>query len=173
VYVVVLANRCPDPEYHMGDPDWLPEEFKQPSGNTTMGDGIASLLLYRSDLRDLSLSTLVVAPGLATPVHNHLAWGLVGLYQGDQEEEEYKMHDHHAVAAFTPLKLRKRRLRNLGRGATATESMFQNRQDKIIQAESGALCGPRFMTRSIALRFRLFSLPYPWLFCSGPSVSSI
>jgi predicted metal-dependent enzyme (double-stranded beta helix superfamily) len=51
----------------LSDPDWLPEEFKQPSGNTTMGHGIASLLLYRSELKDLSLSTLVVAPGLATP----------------------------------------------------------------------------------------------------------
>ena len=73
------------------DPEWLSEEFKQPSGNTTMGEGIASLLLYRSELKDLSLSTLVVAPGLATPVHNHLAWGLVGLYEGDQEEEEYEL----------------------------------------------------------------------------------
>ena len=68
-------STLPAPPYEalLSDPDWLPEEFKQPSGNTTMGDGIASLLLYRSDLRDLSLSTLVVAPGLATPVHNHLA----------------------------------------------------------------------------------------------------
>jgi predicted metal-dependent enzyme (double-stranded beta helix superfamily) len=98
----------------LSDPDWLPEQFKQPSGNTTMGQGIASLLLYRSQLKDLSLSTLVVAPGLSTPVHNHLAWGLVGLYQGDQEEEEYEGHDHHAGAALTPLKLRQRRLLKKG-----------------------------------------------------------
>jgi 3-mercaptopropionate dioxygenase len=98
----------------LSDPDWLPEEFTQPSGNTTMGDGIASLLLYRSELKDLSLSTLVVAPGLATPVHNHLAWGLVGLYQGDQEEEEYEVHEHAAEAALEPLKLRKRRLLKKG-----------------------------------------------------------
>src|ERR1700733_12098618 len=96
------------------DQDWLPEEFKQPSGNTTMGHGIASLLLYRSEQKDLSLSTLVVAPGLATPVHNHLAWGLVGLYQGDQEEEEYEMHDHQTEDAETPLKLRRRRLLKKG-----------------------------------------------------------
>jgi 3-mercaptopropionate dioxygenase len=98
----------------LSDPDWLPEEFKQPSGNTTMGHGIASLLLYRSERKDLSLSTLVVAPGLATPVHNHLAWGLVGLYQGDQEEEEYEIHDHHMEDAETPLKLRRRRLLKKG-----------------------------------------------------------
>src|SRR6202049_1023064 len=109
-----LRQLCAPYEALLGDSNWLPEEFKQPSGNTTMGHGIASLLLYRSELKDLSLSTLVVAPGLSTPVHNHLAWGLVGLYQGDQEEEEYEVHDHHAVAAFTPLKLRKRRLLQKG-----------------------------------------------------------
>ena len=98
----------------LNDPDWLPDEFKQPSGKTTMGQGIASLLLYRSELKDLSLSTLVVAPGLATPVHNHLAWGLVGLYQGDQEEEEYDLHDHAAETNFTPLHLRNRRLLKKG-----------------------------------------------------------
>ena len=32
----------------LSDPDWLPAEFQQPSGNTTMGHGIASLLLYLS-----------------------------------------------------------------------------------------------------------------------------
>jgi predicted metal-dependent enzyme (double-stranded beta helix superfamily) len=98
----------------LGDPNWLPEEFKQPSGNTTMGHGIASLLLYRSELKDLSLSTLVVAPGLSTPVHNHLAWGLVGLYQGQQEEEEYEVHEHAAHATSGPLHLRKRRLLKKG-----------------------------------------------------------
>jgi predicted metal-dependent enzyme (double-stranded beta helix superfamily) len=95
------------------DPEWLPDEFKQPSASTTMGDGIASWLLYRSELKDLSLSTLVVAPGLSTPVHNHLAWGLVGLYEGDQEEEEYELdddHHHDTQPALNPLRLRTRRL---------------------------------------------------------------
>src|SRR3984957_19722142 len=98
----------------LSDPDWLPAEFQQPTGNTTMGDGIASLLLYRSELDDLSLSTLVVAPGLATPVHNHLAWGLVGLYQGDQEEEEYEAQGHDAESTSRPLKLKKRRVLKKG-----------------------------------------------------------
>jgi predicted metal-dependent enzyme (double-stranded beta helix superfamily) len=55
----------------LNDAEWLPKEFRQPSASTTMGRGIASLLLYRSARKDLSLSTLVVAPGLVTPVHNH------------------------------------------------------------------------------------------------------
>jgi predicted metal-dependent enzyme (double-stranded beta helix superfamily) len=31
-----------------------------------------------------------VPPGAATPVHDHLAWGLVGLYRGSQDEEFYE-----------------------------------------------------------------------------------
>jgi predicted metal-dependent enzyme (double-stranded beta helix superfamily) len=98
----------------LSDPDWLPDEFKRPSGNTSMGQGIASLLLYRSELKDLSLSTLVVAPGLATPVHNHLAWGLVGLYQGEQEEEEYDVQDPETEANFRPLNIRNKRVLKRG-----------------------------------------------------------
>jgi predicted metal-dependent enzyme (double-stranded beta helix superfamily) len=30
-----------------------------------------------------------VPPGSATPIHDHLAWGLVGLYRGAQAEEIY------------------------------------------------------------------------------------
>ena len=93
----------------LNDPDWLPRELKEPSGSATMGSGIASFLLYRSARKDVSLSTLVVAPGLATPVHNHLAWGLVGLYEGDQEEEEYELHVPHSGEVPGALKLRIRR----------------------------------------------------------------
>ena len=39
--------------------------------------------------RSLCLFSLVVPPGSATPVHDHLAWGLVGLYRGNQDEEFY------------------------------------------------------------------------------------
>jgi 3-mercaptopropionate dioxygenase len=54
-----------------------------------MGGGIGQWLLFRTADRSLSLSSLVVPPGAETPVHDHLAWGLVGLYQGTQDEEIY------------------------------------------------------------------------------------
>jgi len=38
----------------------------------------------------LSLFSLVVPPGAMTPVHDHLAWGLVGVYRGNQDEEFYR-----------------------------------------------------------------------------------
>jgi len=34
-----------------------------------------------------------VPPGAMTPVHDHLAWGLVGLYRGNQDEELYEPGD--------------------------------------------------------------------------------
>jgi predicted metal-dependent enzyme (double-stranded beta helix superfamily) len=55
-----------------------------------MGGGIGQWLLFRAADRSLSLFSLVVPPGAMTPVHDHLAWGLVGLYAGNQDEEFYR-----------------------------------------------------------------------------------
>jgi 3-mercaptopropionate dioxygenase len=81
-----------------------------------MGGGIASWLLYRSEAKDLSLFSLVVPIGAITPVHNHLAWGLVGLYQGEQEEEEFEVEGNYAEhpEASVALKLRARRILKQG-----------------------------------------------------------
>jgi len=42
-----------------------------------MGGGIGQWLLFRSADRSLCLFSLVVPPGSMTPIHDHLAWGLV------------------------------------------------------------------------------------------------
>jgi predicted metal-dependent enzyme (double-stranded beta helix superfamily) len=46
--------------------------------------------LYRSADHALTLFSLVVPAGSSTPVHDHLAWGLVGVYEGSQEESIYR-----------------------------------------------------------------------------------
>ena len=55
-----------------------------------MGGGIGQWLLFRAGDRSLTLFALVVPPAAETPVHDHLAWGLVGLYRGTQDEEIYE-----------------------------------------------------------------------------------
>jgi|SRR5579864_8030099 len=75
----LLANR-----------EWLPMNYRLPAERSGMGGGIGTWLLYRSADRLISLSSLVVVPGAVTPVHDHLAWGLVGLYEGEQEERVYR-----------------------------------------------------------------------------------
>ena len=73
----------------LADPDWLPDEYQTGSAASGMGGGIGQWLLCRADDGSLSLFSLVVPPGAETPVHDHLAWGLVGLYRGAQDEEIY------------------------------------------------------------------------------------
>ena len=78
------------------DPDWLPDAFQEPHPTSGMGGGIGQWLIFRSGARDLCLFALVVPSGSATPVHDHLAWGLIGLYKGEQEETVFARRDDHA-----------------------------------------------------------------------------
>jgi predicted metal-dependent enzyme (double-stranded beta helix superfamily) len=73
----------------LADPDWLPAEYQAPVPESGMGGGIGQWLLYRAGDGSLSLFSLVVPAGSETPIHDHLAWGLVGLYGGAQDEEIY------------------------------------------------------------------------------------
>ena len=73
----------------LDDQDWLPHQYREPVPESGMGGGIGQWLLYRADDGSLSLFSLVVPAGSGTPIHDHLAWGLVGLYRGTQDEEIY------------------------------------------------------------------------------------
>jgi 3-mercaptopropionate dioxygenase len=74
----------------LADRDWLPAPYQAPAAESGMGGGIGQWLLFRAADRSLSLFSLVVPPGAMTPVHDHLAWGLVGIYRGKQDEEFYR-----------------------------------------------------------------------------------
>ena len=77
----------------LADPEWLPAEYKANAPESGMGGGIGQWLLYRAKDGSLSLFSLVIPPGSETPIHDHLAWGLVGLYRGTQDEEIYAQQD--------------------------------------------------------------------------------
>jgi 3-mercaptopropionate dioxygenase len=77
----------------LADPEWLPAEYRADAPQSGMGGGIGQWLLYRAEDQSLSLFSLVVPGGAATPIHDHLAWGLVGLYRGEQDEEIYASRD--------------------------------------------------------------------------------
>jgi predicted metal-dependent enzyme (double-stranded beta helix superfamily) len=74
----------------LADDDWLPADYQAPVPESGMGGGIGQWLLFRAGDGSLSLFALVVPSCSATPVHDHLAWGLVGLYRGSQDEEIYE-----------------------------------------------------------------------------------
>lgn len=77
----------------LSDSAWLPSAFLESAPESGMGGGIGQWLLFRAADRSLSLFSLVVPPEAQTPVHDHLAWGLVGLYRGTQDEEIYAERD--------------------------------------------------------------------------------
>jgi predicted metal-dependent enzyme (double-stranded beta helix superfamily) len=77
----------------LADSEWLPGEFQADAPESGMGGGIGQWLLYRATDGSLSLFSLVVPSRSETPVHDHLAWGLVGLYRGEQDEEIYAHRD--------------------------------------------------------------------------------
>src|SRR5258706_9751866 len=77
----------------LADQTWLPDAFAAPYAASGMGGGIGTWLIFRTADRLLSLFSLVVPPGAATPIHDHLAWGFVGLYRGEQAETVYQRTD--------------------------------------------------------------------------------
>lgn len=78
----------PDFRKILDSPDWLADEFKIP-----IPDKFAQYLLHREEDASLSVMAMVVPAGCTTPVHDHLAWGLVGVYQGSQLETVYHRED--------------------------------------------------------------------------------
>jgi predicted metal-dependent enzyme (double-stranded beta helix superfamily) len=72
---------------------WLPDSFAQPDEKSRMGDGIGQYALYRAEDGSLCLFSLVVPTDVSTPVHDHLAWGVVGVYRGEQHETVYRRLD--------------------------------------------------------------------------------
>ena len=93
---------------------WLPDEYAQPDHKSRMGGGIGQYALYRAEDGSLCLFALVVPPGARTPVHDHLAWGLVGLYRGQQHETIYRRADDGSRDGRAVLEVARRQA--IGRG---------------------------------------------------------
>jgi predicted metal-dependent enzyme (double-stranded beta helix superfamily) len=87
---------------------WLPDACSRPDEASGMGGGIGQYALYRAADGSLTLFSLVVPPGSSTPVHDHLAWGLVGVYRGRQDETVYRRLDDGARAGRAVLEVARR-----------------------------------------------------------------
>ena len=93
---------------------WLPDAFAQPDRTSGMGGGIGQYALYRATDGSLCLFSLVVPAGASTPVHDHLAWGLVGIYRGQQDETIYRRLDDGANAGKAQLEIKQQQRLNAG-----------------------------------------------------------
>jgi len=86
---------------------WLPDDLARPDDKSRMGDGIGQYALYRAEDGSLCLFSLVVPPNASTPVHDHLAWGIVGVYRGEQDETVYRRLDDGSDPARATLEIAK------------------------------------------------------------------
>jgi predicted metal-dependent enzyme (double-stranded beta helix superfamily) len=93
---------------------WLPERFSRGDTESKMGGGIGQYALYRAEDGSLCLFALVVPAGASTPVHDHLAWGLVGLYRGEQQETVYRRLDDGREDARAELEISKEQMHRRG-----------------------------------------------------------
>jgi 3-mercaptopropionate dioxygenase len=98
----------------LGAVGWLPEEYTRPDATSGMGGGIGQYALFRAQDGSLCLFSLVVPSGASTPVHDHLAWGVVGVYRGRQEETIYRRLDDGRDEAHARLEVARQQVVDAG-----------------------------------------------------------
>ncbi|MGH8069742.1 MAG: VOC family protein [Candidatus Entotheonellia bacterium] len=93
-----MARLTPSFAALLADPTWLHADFRQP-----VAGKFVQYAIYRAEDASLSVMAMVVPPSVATPVHDHRAWGLVGVYQGRQRERVYRRVDDGSRPDFADL----------------------------------------------------------------------
>ncbi len=69
------------------------------------GDRNADNLIYMPEDKSFSIVGSVWLPGQITPVHDHLTWAVIGIYEGEEREEIYRRTD--ASSSPTTAKVKK------------------------------------------------------------------
>ena len=69
---------------------WLAPEHREPDP-----DRYRQHLLYVSPERTVSIVALVWLPGQSTPIHDHVSWCVVGVYEGRERETRYRAAGRH------------------------------------------------------------------------------
>ena len=69
----------------LAEDGWLAPEHRVPDR-----DSYRQHLLYVSPERDVSIVALVWLPGQTTPIHDHVSWCVVGVYEGRERETRYR-----------------------------------------------------------------------------------
>ncbi|MNI07838.1 hypothetical protein D3C73_608540 [compost metagenome] len=67
----------------------IPESYQAPLPNK-----YAQYLLYKPESEAFSVIAFIWGAGQVAPVHDHLVWGLVGVYRGSVVEKRYRRDDH-------------------------------------------------------------------------------
>src|SRR5215469_14613302 len=71
----------------VADRDWLNEKFRR----AIPSKAYAQYLLYRPADHAFSLVSFVWNPGYGSPIHDHCTWGVIGQYEGEEEESRFRI----------------------------------------------------------------------------------
>jgi predicted metal-dependent enzyme (double-stranded beta helix superfamily) len=72
------------------EPDLLKEKYRRPIRDKAY----AQYLLYRPADHAFSVVSLVWNPGQGSPIHDHCTWGVIGQYEGEEEESRFRIIDN-------------------------------------------------------------------------------
>ena len=108
---IVVGQLEPLLHWLLQEDDLLKEEYK-----SDLGDGRYSYTFFQAEDDGLSITAPVFQPGRPTPVHDHLTWGVIGVYSGRQKTTRYRRLDDGTREGHAELELMSDEV--LGRGAT-------------------------------------------------------
>jgi len=69
---------------------WLKEQYRR----TIPSRSYAQYLLYRPPDHVFSVVSFVWNPGEGSPIHDHCTWGVIGQYEGEEEESRFRIIDN-------------------------------------------------------------------------------
>ena len=77
-----------EPELHrlLSERDWLAAPYRQAIPQKPY----AQYLLHRPEDHAFSIVSFVWNPGQGSPVHDHCTWGVIGQYEGEEEEIRFR-----------------------------------------------------------------------------------
>lgn len=84
----IVAEATPHFKELLSDMSWLDPKFQEPQEG-----GIANYMLAKATDDSWTVVSTVWWPGYGTPVHDHLLWGLVGVWRGVELERRYHRVD--------------------------------------------------------------------------------
>lgn len=73
----------------LAEPDWLSQDYRQ-----GWPDRYRQYILHVAPDGGFSVVALVWQPGQTTPIHDHLTWCVVGVYEGAEEEINYRLYEN-------------------------------------------------------------------------------
>ena len=81
------------------------EELLDERYKVDLGKGRSTYSFFRSPDGSLGISAPVFMPGKPTLLHDHLSWGLIGVYSGRQKTTRYRRIDDGSQAGHADLEL--------------------------------------------------------------------